>query len=59
MLHTSNGIDTGIKSIFRKSILKVESIKSVKRKEVEYLYYDYNYVNCIKHHLIIIIIVLK
>lgn len=38
-----------------KSTSKVESVKSVKRKEVGHLYYDYNYVNDIKHQLINII----
>lgn len=38
-----------------KATFKVQSVKSVKRKEVGHLYYDYNYVNDIKHQLINII----
>lgn len=39
---------TGIKSIVIKSIFKMKSVQSSKRKEVGYLQFDYSYVNCIK-----------
>lgn len=52
MLHTSDEIVYWYSIIIMKSTFKVESVKSVQRKEVGHLYCDYNYANDIKHQFI-------